>query len=80
MSKKKIEVEIKSLISKIFNITVKKISSSTTSKDIPKWDSIGQIRLILLIESKYKIKINQKMYDNLLSLDKIVKYLKKHNK
>jgi acyl carrier protein len=77
---KKIEDEIKSLISKIFNITVKKISSSTTSKDIPKWDSIGQIRLILLIESKYKIKINQKMYDKLLSLDKIVKYLKKHNK
>ena len=78
MSEKKIEVEIKSLISKIFNITVKKISSSTTSKDIPKWDSIGQIRLILLIESKYKIKINQKMYDKLLSFDKIVKYLKKH--
>ena len=77
---KKIEDEIKSLISKIFNITVKKISSSTASKDIPKWDSIGQIRLILLIESKYKIKINQKMYDKLLSLDKIVKYLKKHNK
>ena len=78
MNEKKIEAEIKYLISKNFNITRKKISSSVTSKDIAKWDSIGHIRLILLIESKYKIKINQKMYDKILSLDKIVKYLKKH--
>ncbi len=75
MNKKKIELEIRNLISKCFNLNKKKISSSLKSEDVPKWDSIGQIRLILLIEKKYKIKINQSMYDKLLSLNSIVKFI-----
>ena len=75
MNKKKIESEIKNLISKCFNINKNKISSSLKSEDVQKWDSIGQIRLILLIEKKFKIKINQSMYDKLLSFNSIVKYI-----
>lgn len=75
MNKRKTESEIISLISKCFNINKKKINSSLTSDDVPKWDSIGQIRLILLIEKKFKIKINQSMYEKLSSINNIVKYL-----
>jgi|TARA_B100000767_G_C19273166_1_gene332228 acyl carrier protein len=75
MSKKNIEIEVKKIISKCFNFEIKNINNATTSKDIKKWDSIGQIRLILMVENKFKIKVNQKKYGELFSLKSFVDYI-----
>jgi len=77
MTRKNIEHEIKKLISKCFNLEIKKIKTSLNSKNVKKWDSIGQIRLILMIESKFKIKINSKKYSEMNSLNFIVNYISK---
>ena len=46
-------------------------------QDIEEWDSVGHIRLILLVEKKFKIKIDQSEYPNLLSLKSLIKYIEK---
>ena len=73
--KKKNELEVKNLISKCFGIKKNKINLSISSDDIEKWDSVGHIRLILLVEKKFKIKIDQSEYPNLLSLKSLVNYI-----
>jgi len=65
------------LISKSFQISISKININTCSADIRKWDSMGQIRLILLIEENFKIKILQEKYAKLTSVKLILDYLLK---
>ena len=48
--KKKNELEVKNLITKCFGVKKNIINLSTSSDDIEKWDSVGHIRLILLVE------------------------------
>ena len=74
---KKNELEVKNLIAKCFSINKNKINLSISSDDIEKWDSVGHIRLILLVEKKFKIKIDQSEYPNLLSLKSLVAYIEK---
>ena len=59
----KIKNKIIKLISKCFQINISKININTCADDIKKWDSLGQIRLLLLIEENFKIKM--KWVDNL---------------
>ena len=77
MNEKKNELEVKNLITKCFGVKKNIINLSTSSDDIEKWDSVGHIRLILLVEKKFKIKIDQSEYPNLLSLKSLVKYIEK---
>ena len=77
MQKIKIKNKIIKLISKSFQISISKININTCSADIRKWDSMGQIRLILLIEENFKIKILQEKYAKLTSVKLILDYLLK---
>lgn len=78
--KTKIENRVINLVSKCFGIGKDRVNFTTTSKQIKKWDSVGQIRLILLIEKNFKIRIDQSNYENLLSIKNITSYIKKRKK
>ena len=73
----KIKNKIIKLISKCFQINISKININTCTEDIKKWDSLGQIRLLLLIEENFKIKIPQAKYAKLISVKLILDYLLK---
>lgn len=65
------------IISKTLNIDIKDLSESSSSQNIKKWDSLAHIRIILLIEKNFKIKINTSQQAKLNSVKSIISYLSK---
>lgn len=74
---KKILKELNSIFINVFDDETIQIDPHTTASDISNWDSLNHIRLILEIESKYKIKFNSSQIENLKSVEEFVKIIKK---
>lgn len=78
MSDKNLEIKLKKIFQKLFQISENKILEAKINQ-IPKWDSLSHINLILEIEKSFKIKkIENKNIANLNSFKKISKYLSKN--
>ena len=75
-----IENKLKEVFSNIFKISVKKINKKTNFKNLKKWDSLNHVKLIMAIESEFKLSINPDDSVNFLSFETILKHLKKKNK
>ena len=55
---KKIEDNIKDILCTILKVPRKKIDSSFSYKSSKKWDSLNHVKIIMALESNFKIKIN----------------------
>ena len=75
-----IENKLKKIFSTTFRIDEKYIKSSSNFKNIKKWDSLNHVKLILAIESKFKISIKPDDSVELLSYKEILNYLRKNLK
>lgn len=73
----KMEDELKKIFKNIFKIEEKKINKKTNYKSIKNWDSLNHVKLVMAIESKFRISIDPDQSINFLSYDVILKYLKK---
>jgi citrate synthase len=76
----KIEEELKKVFKSIFKIEIKKISKKTNYKNVKNWDSLNHVKLIMAIESKFRLSIDPDNSINFLSFELILIYLKKNLK
>ena len=74
---KKIEEGVKKIFKNIFKLSKIKINKKSNYKNIKKWDSLNHVKLIMAIESKFKIAIDPDAAISLLSYSDIINYLKK---
>ena len=56
------------------------LKETTTANDISNWDSLANIKLIVEIEKRFKIKFSSAEIYNLKNIGDLVKYIKKNNK
>lgn len=72
--KKSFEKELKKIISKLFKCSEKKInfSSGPITNDIEKWDSFGNLELILEVERKMKVKFSSSQINKINSFKKLL--------
>ena len=77
MKKKITKENIIALVSNSLKINKKKINLKTTSKNIDKWDSLGNIKIMFSIEKKYGIKIPQNKMTKLNSIISILDIIRK---
>ena len=63
------------IASEIFELPKEQISAQTQRKDIPGWDSVGQLALMSTIEEKLNVAIPQNMWKTLDSIGKIADYV-----
>ena len=77
MKKINLEENIKQVFQVVFKISQNRINKKMTCDNIKNWDSLNHIKLIMALESKFKISIKPKIGINLLSYLSILKYLKK---
>ena len=68
--------DILSIVAKNLKINKKKINENTKFDNFESWDSLAQIRIILEIENKYKIKFNLSKIIDLKSVNLIIKNIK----
>jgi len=75
--------EIKSKLDDLFFVILKvpkkKDKKNLNFKNVRNWDSLSHVRLLLAIESAFKIKIDPDQGLKLFSYKNILKYLKKFN-
>lgn len=54
-----------------------KISATTRDQDLPSWDSLGQVNLIMALEQEFGVTIEVEDFGNLNSVPAILSYLEK---
>jgi acyl carrier protein len=71
-------LEIKEIISRVFEIDLSEISDKSSQKDIVKWDSLQHLNLIVEIEDKYDISIEPEDISVMVTIEKIVEIINKY--
>ncbi|HEY4215078.1 MAG TPA: acyl carrier protein [Steroidobacteraceae bacterium] len=66
---------IKQIISTLFNVDAASLTLASSPKDIPGWDSMGQLMLILELEQQFDIQIPPERAEKLSSISQIVDYV-----
>jgi len=76
----KLESDLRYVFKNIFKLNLRKINKKTNYKNTKNWDSLNHVKLIMAIESKFKISIDPDQSINFISFDQILKYLRKNVK
>jgi acyl carrier protein len=66
---------VKQLISALFNVDVASLAPESSANDVPAWDSMGQLMLILELEQQFGIEIPPERAEKLTSISEIVNFL-----
>ena len=73
--------EIYSTLSKIFNdifdIKKFKLKKTTSAKDISNWDSINNLKLIIVLEKEFKIKFDPDQIVEIKNVGELIKSIEK---
>jgi acyl carrier protein len=66
---------VSDLISQTLGISRDQITDGFTYGDVPEWDSMGHMNLMLALEEKYGIQVSADTITNLVSIPAILAYL-----
>ena len=69
--------KLQNTIAATLNVPPAKITESTRDQDLPSWDSLGQVNLIMAIEQEFDVYIEVEEFGNLNSVPAILAYLGK---
>lgn len=70
------ELEIKKIISDIFEIPVDIIDDSTSPETVKEWDSSRHIELILSLEEKFNVTFDTNQIVNMINFSAILNVIK----
>ena len=59
------------VVRKCLNLKAEDININSSRKNIKKWDSLNQVKIMIQIEKKFNIKINPKDYERITSIKNI---------
>ena len=71
-------LEIKEIMSKVFEIEVSEILDNASQKDIMKWDSLQHLNLIVEIEDKYDLSLEPEDISEMVTIEKIIEVVNKY--
>lgn len=64
--------ELLALMAEVFEVEQGELSADTQFGDLPKWDSMGHMDLMVALETKYGIEINADSIRDLVSVQAIM--------
>ena len=73
----KLDERLEKVIRAVFDISEESIDENWTSDDIPDWDSVGHLNLIMEVEKEFNIKVEIEEMFEIEKLSDIVKILRK---
>lgn len=71
-------LEIREIMSKVFEIDLSEISNNANQKDIMKWDSLQHLNLIVEIEDKFDISLDPEDISAMVTVEKIIEVVNKY--
>lgn len=73
-----IDEKIRNVFSSVFELDPTMITNSTSTSNLPNWDSLGHLRLILELEAVYSIQFETAEIPNMTSVEIIDNTIKKY--
>lgn len=70
--------EVIDVVALALDVDAGALSRETTSDEVPQWDSLGYLRLLMAIEERYGVRIELARMSELNSIARIVDYLNQH--
>jgi acyl carrier protein len=70
---------VRTFLAETFNVDPKEISDEAQLGELPQWDSMGHMDLMVGLESRFGVDINAETISKLISLPAIVEYLQAKN-
>lgn len=71
--------QIQELIAATLKVPPAKITPTLRSEELPAWDSLGQVNLMMALEETYGVYIEVEEFAQLVSVPAIVDFLKAHD-
>lgn len=68
--------QVQEAIASTLNVPADKITETTRDEDIPTWDSLGQVNLMMALEQTFDIMLDVEEFQKLTSVPAILQYLK----
>jgi acyl carrier protein len=66
------KADIKSLVSRVFDVDVKSINDKSSPDNIESWDSLGHMNLVAALEEEFGIQLDDDDIDDLRNVALIV--------
>tara|TARA_Y100001935_G_C16960254_1_gene339082 strand:+ start:323 stop:553 length:231 start_codon:yes stop_codon:yes gene_type:complete len=66
---------VKKIIANSIETSLSSIEDRSSSKDFPKWDSLANVKIMLQLEKKFKIKVKSKDTSKLNKVSEIYKLI-----
>lgn len=76
----KIELEVKKIMSKVFNCNLSAINNKTSIHQLQKWDSVSHYSLIAELEKFFKIKFQSGEPETMVSYEIILATIRSNEK
>lgn len=69
--------KLQQTIAATLKVPVAKVTPTTRDQDLPSWDSLGQVNLIMAIEQEFNVFIEVEEFGKLNSVPAILSYLER---
>jgi acyl carrier protein len=70
--------KLQQTIAATLKVQPSKVTETTRDQDLPSWDSLGQVNLIMALEQTFGVYIEVEDFGNLNSVPAILAYLEAH--
>jgi acyl carrier protein len=70
-----INLSVAELISQTLGVSRNQVTDELAYGDVPEWDSMGHMNLMMALEEKYGVQITADVITNLVSIPAIARYL-----
>jgi acyl carrier protein len=77
INKRTVELRVKELVSEALQIPISQASEELSFGDIPQWDSMGHMGIMLLLEERFNLEIEASIISTLTSIPDICVYIGK---
>ncbi len=70
-----LQEQVRSLFAEVFQVSLQEIPSDLAFGDLPQWDSMGHMDIIMGLEQRFGIEANTDLISELTSIQAICEYL-----
>ena len=70
--------EIQTLLANAIQVPVEMVTPELTFGDLPQWDSLGHMEIMMRLEEKYGLEVNADTIARLISIPEIIQYIERN--
>jgi len=77
INKRNVKMRVLELVSEALQIPISQVSEGLSLGDIPQWDSMGHMGIMLLLEERFDLEIDTSILNTLTSIPAIYAFIEK---